>query len=71
MSFTRTRASKVLCGRVVFFVQGVASRHEITITSIDPGGAGGSVRILVLGPSGPSPLVSAVVNMPLSELTDW
>eukprot|EP00752_Nemacystus_decipiens_P018752 g16813.t1 len=50
---------------------GVASRHEVAITSIDPGGAAGSVRILVLGPSGPSPLVSAVVSMPLSELTDW
>lgn len=51
--------------------QGVASSHEIAITSIDPGGTAGSARILVLGPSGPSPLVSAVVNMPLSELTDW
>lgn len=51
--------------------QGIASRHEIAITSIDEGGVAGSVRIIVLGPSGPSPLVSAVVNMPLSELRDW
>eukprot|EP00903_Cladosiphon_okamuranus_P005978 g5900.t1 len=50
---------------------GVASLHEIGIASIDPGGAAGSVRILVLAPSGPLPLVSAVVNMPISELTDW
>lgn len=57
--------------RFVVLCQGVASRHEMAITSIDRGGAAGSVRILVLGRSGPSPLVSAVVNMPLSELTDW
>ncbi|CAN0380487.1 unnamed protein product [Pylaiella littoralis] len=50
---------------------GVASRHEVSITSIDQGGAAGSVRILVLSPSGPKPLVSAVVSMPLSELADW
>lgn len=52
-------------------LQGVPSRHEMPITSIDEGGAAGSVRILVLGPSGPAPLVSAIVNMPLSERTDW
>ncbi|CAM9926261.1 unnamed protein product [Ectocarpus sp. 6 AP-2014] len=51
-------------------IPGVSSRHEIAITNIDEGGAAGSVRILVLSPSGPSPLVSAVVNMPLSELID-
>ncbi|CAN0051092.1 unnamed protein product, partial [Hapterophycus canaliculatus] len=50
---------------------GIASRHEIAITSIDQGGVAGSVRIIVLAPSGPLPLVSAVVNMPLSELRDW
>ncbi|CAM9579181.1 unnamed protein product, partial [Laminaria digitata] len=50
---------------------GVVSRHVVAITSIDEGGAAGPVRILVLGPSGPVPLVSAVVTMPLSELVDW
>ncbi|CAM9680067.1 unnamed protein product [Ascophyllum nodosum] len=52
-------------------IPGVASRHEVGITSIDEGGAAGSVRILVLGPSEQTPLVSVVVTMPLSELMDF
>jgi len=67
----RQRSTCVCMRRHELYPQGVPSRHQMAITSVDEGGAAGSVRILVLGPSGPAPLVSAIVNMPLSELTEW
>lgn len=50
--------------------QGITSRHEVIVTCVDAGGVAGAVRIVVLGATGPAPLVSAVVNMPLSELME-
>jgi len=49
---------------------GLLCNHEADIYCHDPTGSADIVKILVLNPQSTVPLVSAIVNMPRSELLE-
>jgi len=49
-------------------VPGVPYPVEVMVESIDASGTNDTIKIFVIDPKSNVPLVSAVVNMPLSEL---
>ena len=55
-----------------FLTPGVSYEYEVAVQSVHPSGAAGVVRVFVADGSGgsASPLISAVINMPMSEILE-
>ena len=47
---------------------GLSYEQEVEVLNIDEGGGAEPIRVFVCHPQTSSPIVSAVINMPLSEL---
>ncbi len=55
-----------------FLTPGVSYEYEVAVQSVHPTGAAGIIRVFVAaaGPASTAPLISAMINMPMSEILE-
>ena len=56
------------CVHIPLLVPSLSYEAETELYCIDPSGAAGSIKVFVVGPNSAVPYITALVQMPLSEL---